>query len=182
MKAKLLIAASFVALATMGFDCINDPLIVSVSLDPFSHCYQINPGPNVNYGGQTIIDPNTLMDDSYRDKVEDARVYDITVQSTGSFSGTVSNGIVTINGVPILTYSGSWSDFSTPQSLVRRSSHIQKNNAGIQELLRSLRQRPLLPDTLGASGTLSGGGVPPVPAGLGVCVNIYAQIDANIKH
>lgn len=181
MKAHVILAALFVALATMGFDCINNPIIVSINIDPFSKCHDIIPGSNQNFGGTAVIDPNGLIDDNYRDKIEDARIYDITVQATGSFSGSVTNGVVTINGTRILSYGGLWSDFSTPQSLVRGSTHIQKDNAGILVLLNALRHRPLLPDTLASSGSLTGGGVPPVPAGLGVCVNIYAQIDANIK-
>ena len=181
MKTKLLIAALFVALMTMGFDCINDPIIVSLNIDPLTKCYAINPGNNPNFSGTATIDPNDLIDDSYQDKIENARIYDITVQATGTFAGSVTGGVVSINGIPILTYDGSWSDFATEQSLVRGSTHVHKDNRGIQELIRVLTQRPVPTVTLASSGSLTGGGVPPVPAGLGVCVYIYAQIDANIK-
>lgn len=173
--------ALVVALSTMGFECINDPIIVSVNMDPLTKCYAINSGANPNFSGSATIDPNDLVNESFRDKISDARVYDITVRATGTFGGSVSNGVVTINGHTILTYSGTWSDFSTEQSLVRGSSHIQKGADGIQELLRVLRQRPLQSVVLASSGSLSGGGVPPVPSGLGLCVSIYAQIDANAK-
>jgi hypothetical protein len=181
MKTKFVLAAIFVALATMGFDCINDPILVSLNIDPFSACYDINPGPNTSYQGSVVIDPNDLIDDSYKDKVADARVYNITVQVRGAFAGSVTGGQVTINGIPLLTYSGTWANFSTPQSLLGSSPYIHPQLAGIVELVRALKAKPLQPVTLASTGSLTGGGVPPVPSGLSVCVNVYAQADANVK-
>jgi hypothetical protein len=182
MKTKLLLVALFVAMTTTGFECFNDPIIVSIDLTPFSKCYDINPGPNPSYNGIATIDPNTLMDESYRDKVVDARVYDITVQVGGTFSGSVTVGQVFINDFLLLSYSGTWAEFSTPQSLLGGSTHVTPQSAGVQELIRVLKQKPIPPVTLRSSGTLVGVGVPPVPAGLSVCVNVYAQADGDIKN
>jgi hypothetical protein len=181
MKTRIVLLAFFVALATMGFECINSPISVTLNIDPFSQCFAINPGPNTTFGGTAIIDPKGLIDDNYEDKIQDARIYDITVQTTGSFAGSVTNGVVTINGTPILTYSGTWANFSTEQSIVRRSAFITPQRAGILVLIGLLKQKPLQAVTLASTGTLTGGGVPPVPAGLGVCVKVYAQIDGNIE-
>jgi len=181
MKTRIVLLALFVALATMGFECINSPIIVALNIDPFSRCFAINPGPNTNFGGTAVIDPRSLIDDGYEDKIEDARIYDITVQATGPFTGNVTNGVVTINGTPILTYSGTWANFSTEQSIIRRSAFITPQRAGILVLIGLLKQTPLQPVTLASTGTLTGGGVPPVPAGLGVCVKVYAQVDGKIE-
>ena len=181
MKTKFVLAAILVAFVTMGFDCINDPILVSLNLDPLSACYDINPGPNTSYQGSVLIDPQDLIDDSYKDKIADARVYNITVQAQGPFAGSVTAGQVTINGILLLTYSGTWANFSTPQSLLGSSPYIHPQAAGIVELVRALKSRPLQQVTLASTGSLTGGGVPPVPSGLSVCVNIYAQADANVK-
>lgn len=181
MKTKIVLLALFVALATMGFECINSPFNVSLNLDPFSKCFDINPGGTVNFGGSVSIDPRGLIDDSFEDKIQDARIYDITVQATGPFTGNVTNGQVTINGIPILTYSGTWANFSTPQSILGRSAFITPQRGGILELVRVLKLRPLQAVTLASIGTLTGGGVPPVPSGLGVCVKVYAQVDGSVE-
>jgi hypothetical protein len=181
MKTKIVLLALFVALATMGFECINSPITVALNIDPFSKCFDINPGPNTTYSGTAIIDPKGLIDDNYEDKIKDVRIYNITVRATGTFTGNVANGVVTINGTPILTYSGTWANFSTEQSILGGSAFIHPQVAGIRELIRILKLRPLQSVTLASTGTLTGGGVPPVPAGLGVCVNIYAQIDGSVE-
>ncbi len=181
MKKTMVLVTLLVALTTMGFECINDPIIVSIAMDPISRCYNINAGPDINYTGSATIDPSTLIDDSYEDKIVDARVYDITVQVTGAFTGSVTNGVVRINGTPLLTYSGTWADFSTPQSLLGTSPHVIPQAAGIAILINALKQKPLPLITLSSTGTLTGAGVPPVPSGLSVCASIYAQVDGNVK-
>lgn len=170
--------ALVVALSTMGFECINDPIIVSVNIDPLNQCYGINEGSTTTYSDSVTINLGTLVNDAFNDKISNARVYDITIRVTGTYTGSISNGLVMINGDSLLTYQGTWSDFSTEQSLVRQSPHITKVNLGIQGLGRLLQQRPLPSVVLKSSGSLSGG---TVPQGLGLCINVYAQIDANAK-
>ena len=75
-------------------------------------------------------------------KSRSARYYDIRVSVIGTYSGNV-NGTATIrkdNGVasPLLTFSGSWADFQTPQSLLGSSPHITPQPAGIAVLVSAL--------------------------------------------
>ena len=179
MKRLLVLSVAILALlSTIGFSCIVDNAVVSLDL-VFSACYSINPGQNPAYGGATTVNPDSLLGE-FKDKVKSARPFDIRVRVTGAFAGNVAGGIARINNIPILTYSGAWSDFATPQSLLGRSPHIIPQSAGIAELVRIL----LLPSprpsvVLSSTGTLTGGGVPPVPAGLGLCVEVYTQADAE---
>jgi hypothetical protein len=157
--------------------CIVDDAEVSLDLK-FEGCYNINPGPNVAYGGSTSVNADSLLGD-FKDKVKKARPFDIRVRVTGAFGGNVTGGVARINGIPILTYGGAWSSFSTPQSLLGRSPFIQPQSAGIAELVRVLLLPPPRPPVvLSSTGTLTGGGVPPVPAGLGLCIEVYTQADA----
>ena len=176
MKTKFLLGMTFVAMTTMGFDCINDPIIVSLNLEPFTACYDID---STTYDRFVTIRPEDFIDDSYLKKIADARVYNITVEARGSFDGSITDGVVTINGEPLLTYSGTWANFSTPQSLLGSSPYIHPQGRGISVLIDVLKQ--MQPFTLKSRGRLTGGGVPPVPSGLSVCVNVYTQADANAK-
>ncbi len=178
MKRLLVLSVVILSLlSTMGFSCLVDNAVVSLDL-MFSDCHDINAGPNQNFGGYADIKPDSLLGE-FKDKVKDARPFDIRVKATGAFSGNVVNGVATINGIRILRYAGTWANFGTPQSLLGRSPYITPDPLGVAELVRVLKSpAPRAPVRLESSGTLTGGGVPPVPAGLGLCIEVYVQADA----
>ncbi|HET6272290.1 MAG TPA: hypothetical protein VFG32_04880 [Bacteroidota bacterium] len=186
MKSTIItLAVIFVGLSTLGSSCINDPFLISINVDPLTGCYTITPGSNLTFGGADTIDLATLVDDSYTDKIKNARFYDIRVQVTGTYNGSVF-GVGFINDIPLLNYgSGTnatsptpWSSFATEQSLVGPSPFIKPQTAGITELIQVLQTRPLSSVRLSSNGTLSGQS--PVPSGLQVCIKVYAQADAEI--
>jgi hypothetical protein len=186
MKSLVLVSAALVvAFSTLGSSCINSPFLVSVNVEPLSGCYPINAGGNLTFGGVTDLRLDSLVDASYTDKIKDARFYDIRVHVSGTYGGTVV-GVGYINGIPLLNYgSGAngtaptlWSNFATPQSLLGSSPYIRAQSAGIVELIRVLRTRPLPRVVLSSNGSLAGQS--PVPAGLEVCVEVYAQADAEV--
>ncbi len=179
MKMKLLLAGLLIVLLNTGSSCINDGFLVAVNL-PVSQTWQINEGPNPNFSGQTtqFVLANQI-DESYRDKIQGARYYDIRVSVGGAYSGSVS-GTAYIDGTPLLNFNGTWADFQTPQSLLGTSPHVTAVNAGVAVLISKLNAFVTNNQTtvsLSSQGSLSQG---PVPKGLTVTVEVLAQVDAQI--
>jgi len=180
MKMKLLLAGLLIVLLNTGSSCINDGIVVAVNL-PISHTWNVNSGTNTNFSGSsTPIVLANQIDGSYKDKVKGARYYDIRVSVGGTYSGNVS-GTAYINGIPLLTFNGSWTDFKTPQSLLGSSTHVTPQTAGVAALVSALNNftsNSSTTVTLSANGNLTQS---PVPAGLTVTVEIFAQIDAQVN-
>ena len=181
MKTKALLLLLLGILATTGSTCINEGFLVSVNL-PISACFAINPGPSTSYDGTVAIKLADQIDASYIDEIQTVRYYDIRVSNQGTYADSVVNGRAFINNILLLTYAGKWSDFATPQSLLQNSTLIQVQAAGLNELVRVLNQFKTDATTtlyLRSTGRLTG--APPVPAGLSVCVEILAQVDAKVQ-
>ena len=173
MHTRMIIAALLVALTTMGFDCFNDDPEVAINLDPFNQCYFVNTGTSHDYGGSTVIDSKTLYDQSYT--LTGAGLYDLTVQTVGTDLGTVTSGTVTFSvgsGPPIqlATYSGTWTDFSSPQSVLT-SPHVQLISTGILMLAQAVVDKDSV--TLTGAGTIQT--IPPTSTESSVCVNAFVQ-------
>lgn len=185
MKTKILMLFLLGILATTGSTCINDGFLVAVNL-PIQACFNINAGPNLNWtpsdpGQPVVIRLSDLIDASYLDKIKNVRYYDLKVSVKGSYTGSAS-GICYINSIPLLTFSGTWADFTTGQSLLGSSTHITPQATGVTELMRVLNLFKTTSTTtvsFSSSGSLSGQS--PVPSGLSVCFEIFAQADAEIK-
>ena len=163
MKTKLLLGIIVVMIPLMGFNCVNDPVVVALNLGSFNATYPINPGTTSNpYLGSAKIDPTNFYDNSYT--LTGASVYDLTVQTIGPDLGTCS-GTVTISSggvtTTLFTYSGPWTGFNTPQSLLT-SSYITKNAAGIAQLIQAVQNKDLI--TIAGSASITATSVPG-PAG-----------------
>jgi hypothetical protein len=130
MKIRALVLLLFLAIPLMGFNCVNDAFTISLNLAPFNGTYALNPGPTT-FGGSFSINTTTMYDQGYT--LTGASVYDITVATAGPNLGTCT-GAVTINTIPLLTYSGPWTGFNTPQSLLT-SRYITRDARGIAELI-----------------------------------------------
>src|SRR6059036_2458765 len=92
MKTKLLLVAFCVALTTMGFECINDPIIVSINLDTISGCWRVNTG-NGSFNDTTdTYFISDYINPSYKDKITALRIYDIIVRVTGPYPTGVATG------------------------------------------------------------------------------------------
>lgn len=177
MKSLLIVSTVvLIALSTMGSSCVNSPFLIAVNLDPLEGCYPVNSGNGTINTGITV-NLAELVDETYRENIKDARLYDIRVYVTGAYGGSVS-GQAFINGQLLLTFSGNWSAFSTPQTLLGRSTHITPQAAGIAELMRVIKVRPLGMVTLSATGQVTPS---PYPAGTQVCIEVYAQADAEVN-
>ncbi len=167
------------ALASVGFNCINDSFQVAVNL-PIVQEYPINPGPAGAYGGSAVVKLKDIIDQSYLDHMKNVRSYDIRVSTIGQYSGNVS-GSVTIDGNTLLTYSGAWNQFNTPQSVLGTSGLVSSNSVGVQALLTKLNQFTTNQNVTVAvtgAGTIAG---TTVPAGLVLRIEILSQVDAEIS-
>lgn len=179
MNLKILLSLLFVVLVTSGASCVNDGFLIAVDF-PIQSTYNINAGPNTNFGGAVTVKVTDQLGTEYQNNIKNVRYFDIRVSMAGSYSGSTS-GSCFINGKKFLDFSGLWSDFATPQSLLGSSPHITPQTVGATEILNvlnSLSYNPQATAVLSASGNMSQG---PVPAGLSVTVTIYAQADTQVK-
>jgi hypothetical protein len=178
MKSRIVLLALVVLLTTGGWDCFNEDIGVPVDVS-FTTVYPINSGTNLNYGGVRYVYPKDSVDENFQDKLASGRLYDVQVRTVGTFSGSVS-GTASINDILTLTYSGTWAQFSTWQSLLGKSPYITPNTAGLNEAVQILKNLSSNPQVkLSSSGSVSGASS--VPAGLSVEFRILGQADAIVN-
>jgi hypothetical protein len=171
MKARFILAVLLIAMTTTGSDCINDGFLVSVNVEGLNGTYAINPGNNTSFNGSVTIAASSYLNTDFG-SYENVRVYDVKVHTLGTYSGT-ANGTLEVNGVSAIGFSGSWAQFSTPQSLLT-SPLITRYPGGITTLVNAVLNSQDV--TLHGFGTVS---TAPVPSGLSVVIEIFAQVDAQ---
>ncbi len=172
MNLKLVLGLLVVALATMGFDCVNDNALISVNIPGLTGTFAINPG-GTTFDETITVTASEYLNVGFSDiNLNSLRVYDIRISTIGTFAGNV-NGQVRINGQLLLSYNGPWNSFNTPQSLVT-SSLLTRNAAGVVALLSAIRDRRDV--SIRGVGNVSQA----VPSGLSVRVEILAQADAAL--
>ena len=175
MKVKVVLIMLFVAMLTMGFDCINENALVSVNIPGLTGTYNINAGNNANFNGAVAILASDYLNLGFDNiNLNTTRIYDIRVSTIGSYSGNV-NAQVLVNGTLLLSINNKpWSSFNTPQSLVT-STLLTRNGAGITTLISRIKSKQDI--TLSTTGTVS---PVPVPSGLQVKIEVLAQVDAEL--
>lgn len=162
--------ALVVGLSTMGSECINDPFLVSVNLEELELTISIPAGTTTTFNGSRAVTAAEYLDAGFA-SLQNMRIYDITVQGVGTYTGTVT-GTATVNGTTILSYGGPWSQFATPQSLLTAVTGLTLNAAGVTALRNAVQARQTV--TVAGSGLVS---TSPVPA-LQLIVRLYGQVDA----
>lgn len=178
MKTNIVLCFLFVALMTTGSDCVNKDALVAVNF-PISFQYDINPGTNTTFNETRTVIVTDSVASSYRDKIQNASYYDIRVWVSGSYTGNVT-GSGYVNGKKLLDFSGQWSDFATPQSLLGSSPHITVQQAGVTELQNILNLLSTNPQTTLTVSAVGSVGQSPVPSGLSVHLEIDAQANSQI--
>lgn len=182
MKMKVLLSLLLVFLVTTGETCINDGFLVAVNV-PIVQRLAIRSGPDLSFSSDTTVHPKDYIDPSYLSQIQNVRVYDVRVYVEGTYNGRVNNGVARVNNVTLITFAGEWANFKTPQSLTNGSSYIVPNPAGVTTFLAALNNFKANPQTatvrVGGSGVLSGQS--PVPAGLSIVIEIWGQLDAQVK-
>ena len=175
MKTKWLLAALAVSLTTMGFECINEDLLVAVNIKGVSGTYAVNTGSG-GFNDCTTLTAGDYLNPDYTD-VKDVRISDIKVSVIGTYNATINNGSsVLVNGQQILTLVAGtqWSYFSTPRSLIS-DPNIVKVPGGILTLVNAIKNKQDI--VVCGVGSISPA---PVPSGLAVKVEVFGQIDANL--
>ncbi len=188
MKARILLVAVFVAMATHGSSCIREGFLIPVNL-AIDECYGLDAGPAGQFNPVAIVIPlSSLIDASFRESIVDARVYDIKISTRGTYSGTVVAQAF-VDNVLLLSIGGGannatpvpWSTFAAPQSILGSSPYLKANPAGVAAVVAAAKR--LATDdnaqvTLRAAGRTEEAAV---PAGLSVCIQILGQADARLN-
>lgn len=185
MRMKMIIGALFVALATMGFDCINDPLIVAVNLDPIEACWNVNTGSG-NFG-QTAgpFEIKSFIPSGYEDDITALRIYDITVHVKGAHpSGVVTgDGYFRFPGFAsdstehhLLHFSGQYSAFETDVSVLNPGGLLTIDPAGMSALVTAIIDPARLPNQIVVRGSGTG---PAVTQTFQVCCVLKFQASAK---
>lgn len=162
------------ATAAMAADCfsITDPFVVSVNVEDVTGTYNVTANTVTFDPSCTVKQPVDYIDPQYQVQ-PGGRLVDITLQTIGTFAGNVVNGQVRVNGTTILSYSGPWSTFNAPQSLLNNSTQLVQNPAGVAALLAAIQGAQ--PISICHSGAFS----QPSPAGLQIQVKVFAQVDVQ---
>ena len=176
LNLKSLLLVAVIASTTMGAQCIsvNDDSVIVVNIENVTGHYAITPTATVfgNPNECVVKQVSDYIDSDYG-IVQSGRLVDIQYQASGTFAnGNVSGGTVSVNGVTILTYSGSWTALTTKQSLLTGNT-VTKVQAGVDALINAVKNQQ--PITLCVNGTFS----QPAPAGLAVDVTVFAQVDVD---
>jgi hypothetical protein len=177
-RRSALLVVAFVAVASLGATCIsiNDPGVFAINLQNVTGNYAIQPGV-LQFGNPpgsnscATVNAGSYIDQNF-DVIKGGRLVDIIVTTHGSFAGNVSNGQLTVNGTPLLSYGGSWNAFNTPQSSLT-SALLTRNQPGVNALINAIVNQQHI--TLCGSGAFNQATV----AGLSVDVEVFAQVDVS---
>lgn len=173
-RLHVLALAAAMAASGMGAQCfsVTDPFVVSVNVRDLTGTYDVAPGTvSFDESCSTIV-PQDYLGSDY-DLIAGARLVDVTVRTEGNFAASVNNAAITVEGTPVVSYSGDWDAFHTERSLLKDPTLVTTNQAGVDLVLDAVERRQ--PVTICHTGSFS----EPAPAGLRVVVNVFAQVDAT---
>ena len=180
MKSKVFLGAIFVMLMTTGADCINDPLIVALNVDPISGCFRVNTG-NGSFNDQTSpIIIKGLIPSDFADNLREIRLYDIRIRVVGPYpTGNVTGACYfSFDNQPqqlLMTFSGAYSSYANGVSLLNPAGLAAYNLPGLQAFIAALSNVNSLPTQIVLRGQGSG---PAVTQNFSICVDILVQADA----
>jgi hypothetical protein len=118
MKVKVLALLVIAALPLMGFDCLNDPFYAAINITPISATFPVDAqSVTKSYGP---IATAGYYNNSY--SLTGVSVFDLKVSTKGPSLGTSSFTVQMRTSSSaawqnVVTASGPWSDFNTPQSI-----------------------------------------------------------------
>jgi hypothetical protein len=172
---RFLLPLALLVSFTTAAKCItvaDDPTIV-VNVENLSHTYSVAPGTTsfTNPNDCVVRNVADYLDEEYGDIVG-GRLVDVQVQTFGAFSGSISSGSVSVNGIQMLSYNGPWSNFETKRSLLT-GSELQRHSAGVDELIDAVANSQ--PVTLCVGGSFTEA----APSGLSVKLDVLAQVDVS---
>ena len=184
MHYRIMLVTLLLSLSTIGSSCVNEGVLVSVNLDPIIGRYKL--GTSTTFAGTIVVKLDSLISNEYKNKIKQARIYDLRVKVEGEYAGTIAGlagvqvGAGNMKQIVRFPKTGvaNWSTFYTSQSLLGNSPYLSPQSEGISELLTALTSNPPPVIYVSAIGTLS---VAPVPDNLYVTVEVYIQGDAELN-
>ena len=167
-------AGAALGITLMGASCfeVTDPLELTFNINNITATYNVTAGAQ-DFGAPqscSTINSATYLDTDF--EITAARLSNITIQTVGNFAANIVDGLVTVNGTEVLSYSGPWNSFNEPQSLLT-SDLLERNPAGIAAFISAVENKQ--PITVCSSGSLS----EPATGGLQVVATTHAQVDAT---
>lgn len=170
---------ALVAMSGLGAQCfsITDPFVVSVNVKDIKNQYNVTAG-TVNFDPGCITKNSSDYIDSNFDVAGGGRLVDVIIQTTGPYTGNIVGGQVQVGATSgslqtLVTYSGPWTSFNTPQSLLQHNVTMNVNSAGVSTLLNLIQGQQSI--RICHAGSFS----PAINAGNSVLVTIFAQVNAT---
>jgi hypothetical protein len=139
MKVRLFAALAIAMLPLMGFDCINDPVYLALNVTPITATFPIDSKSiDKTYGPVTTTG---LYNNGY--KLQDVSVYDLRVSTSGTPTLGTTSFTVQVRTIAngswqnVVTCSGPWADFNTPQSIFNTKYFSTPDGAALNALIAS---------------------------------------------
>lgn len=175
MKTALVALVAMSGLAASCFE-ITDPFVVAVNLNDIRNTYNVTPGTTTFGPGCITKSPGDYIDPDF-DIAGGGQLVDIILEANGVFGGNV-NGQVRIGSnanslIPLVTYSGPWSTFNVPQSLLQNSGTLTLNQTAVTTMMDLIQNEQ--PIVICHGGAFSQTAV----AGMSIDVTIQAQVNAS---
>jgi hypothetical protein len=181
MHARLIktVLVALIATSAMAASCfsITDPFVVAVNVQDIKSTYTVTPG-TVNFAPACITkNPADYIDANFN-VAGGGQLVDIIIQTNGTFAGNILNGQIRVGGSQqalqtLATYSGPWSAFNTPQSLIQNSGTMTLNQTGVNTLLSLIQNTS--PIVICHGGAFSQAAT----ANMAIDVTIFAQVNAT---
>lgn len=170
---------ALIAMSGLSAECfqVTDPLVVSVNVKDIGATYNVTPG-TVNFPPGCITKNAGDYLDANFGLTGAVRLVDVTVQTHGAFAGNIVGGQLRIGPSPaslqtLLTYSGPWNAFNTPQSLLQNNVTMNLNATGVATLQSLIQDRQSI--VICQAGSLSSA----AGAGMSIDLTVFAQVDAT---
>ena len=168
-----------IAMSSMAAECfsITDPFVVAVNVKDIKNTYNVTPGTVSFDPGCITKNPADYIDANF-DIAGGGQLVDIIVQTNGAFAGNINSGQIRVGGSlqsmqTLATYSGPWTAFNTPQSLIENNVTMTLNQAGVNTLMSLIENTS--PIVICHGGAFSQAAT----AGMSIDVTIFAQVNAT---
>ena len=168
-----------VAMSGLAAECfsITDPFVVAVNVKDIKNTYNVTPG-TINFDPGCITKNASDYIDANFNVAGGGQLVDIIVQTNGTFAGNITNGQIRVGGSlqslqTLATYSGAWSAFNTPQSLIQNNVTMTLNQTGVNTL------KSLIENVSNIVICHGGAFSQAATAGMSIDVTIFAQVNAT---
>ena len=181
MRARLKNTALIVLVAMSGLaaECfdITDPFVIPVNVKDIKNTYVVTPG-TINFAPACITKNVSDYLDAGFDVSGGGQLVDITIKTNGTYAGNIVGGQIRVgpslaNLTTLVTYSGSWSAFNSPQSLLQNNVTMSLNEAGRNSLMNIIENQGSVVICHGGAFSQA------ATTGMSIDVTIFAQVNAT---